>query len=76
MHEPEFLLFASDATLIGLCGGVLLIVAAVATLADRRRTRRARIEAVGWMPWTAIYLLAAFAGIILLTLALKGWIAG
>ncbi|MFC4255650.1 hypothetical protein GRI97_17810 [Altererythrobacter xixiisoli] len=76
MHEPEFLLFASDATLVGLSGGLLLVIAAVATLADRRRTRRTRIEAVGWVPWTAVYLLAAFVGIILLTLALKGWIAG
>ncbi len=76
MHEPEFLLFASDATLFGLGGAALLIIAAVATLADRRRTRRLRIEAVGWVPWTAIYLTAAFAGIILITVALKGWISG
>ncbi|MBB5733424.1 hypothetical protein FHS61_002459 [Altererythrobacter atlanticus] len=76
MEEPDFLIFASDATLAALWAGALLLLALVALLAERRRLRRQRIDAVGCMPWTAIFLTAAFAATVLLTLALKGWIAG
>ena len=76
MREPDFLLFASDATLLGLWGGALLLLALVALLADRRRARRKRIDAVGWMPWTPVFLTGFFIGIGLLTVAVKGWLAG
>ncbi len=76
MAEPEFLRFASDATLAGIAGGVLLLLAAVAGLAERRRLRRKHIDAVGWVPWTTVSFLAVFPGVILLALAAKGWLAG
>ena len=76
MHEPDFLLFASDATLIGIAGGLLLLVAAVAFVAERRRMRRNRIDAVGCMPWTTLSFLAFFPAVVLLSLAAKGWLAG
>jgi len=76
MHEPAFLLFASDATIAGVAGGALLLVAAWAIFAERRRTRRANIDAVGWVPWTNVFFLSFFAGVILLSLAVKGWSAG
>jgi hypothetical protein len=76
MHEPAFLLFASDATLAGLWGGALLLVASIAILGERRRLRRKSIDAVGWVPWTTIFLICFFAGAILLALAVKGWVAG
>jgi hypothetical protein len=76
MREPGFLLFASDATLAGLAGGALLLVAVVAVVAERRRLRRRRIDAVGCMPWTALFLLAFFAGVTLVLLAVTGWLAG
>jgi len=76
MKEPEFLLFASDATLAGLIGGTLLGLAVVAALAERRRLRRRRIDAVGFMPWTAVFFLSFFPGVTLLALAVKGWLAG
>jgi uncharacterized membrane protein len=76
MKEPDFLLFASDATLAGLAGGALLLFAAMAALAERRRLRRRQIDAVGFMPWTALFLLTFFAGVTLTALAAVGWLRG
>ena len=76
MHEPAFLLFASDATLVGLAGAASLVVAAVALLGERRRLRRKHIDAVGWMPWTTVSVLATFAGFSLLAMAVTGWLGG
>ena len=76
MKEPNFLLFASDATFAALAGGALLLLAAVAAVAERRRLRRKHIDAVGFMPWTTVSFLAIFPGVILLALAMKGWLAG
>ena len=74
MKEPDFLLFASDATLIGLAGGALLLIALAAALGDRRRMRRKRIDAVGWMPWRDVAALSLFAGFVLLAVAATGWL--
>ena len=76
MEEPDFLLFASDATLAGLAGGTLLLIALWAAVAERRRLRRRRIDAVGFMPWTTVSFLSFFPGVVLLALAVKGWLAG
>jgi len=76
MEEPQFLLFASDATLAALAGGALLLLAAIAVVAERRRLRRRHIDAVGCMPWTALFLLAFFAGVTLMTMAAVGWLKG
>jgi hypothetical protein len=76
MHEPAFLLFASDATLVGLAGAASLVVAAIALLGERRRLRRKHIDAVGWMPWTTLSVLATFAGLNLLAMAAMGWLRG
>ena len=73
---PEFVRFASDATLVGLSGGALLLLALVALVAERCRLRLKRIDAVGWVPWTSIFVFAAVIGVSLLTVALKGWAAG
>jgi hypothetical protein len=76
MEARDFLLFASDATLAALAGGALLLVAVVSALAERRRLRRSRIDAVGFMPWTAVFFLAFFPGITLLALGVIGWLKG
>ena len=76
MHEPEFLLFASDATLVALIAAVLLLVAAVAFFGERRRLRRKHIDEVGWMPWTTLSVLTTFAGLSLLAVAVVGWLGG
>lgn len=76
MDWPDFLLFASDATLVGVWGIALLALAALSLVAEYRRSRRRHVEAVGCMPWTALFIIAAVTGAGLLTMALRGWMAG
>lgn len=76
MEEPDFLKFASDATLLGLVAGGLLLVALVAAIAERRRSKRISIDAVGWVPWLTVFFLAFFPGVILMVLAVTGWLNG
>ena len=76
MREPDFLLFASDATLIGLWGAGLLLVALAAYLGERRRMRRKAIDAVGYVPWTTVFFIAFFCGTVLLAIAAMGWLKG
>ena len=76
MGAPAFLLFASDATLVALAGGALLVVALVAFAGERRRTRRKHIDAVGWMPWTTLFFVAFFCGTVLMVVAVMGWLRG
>ncbi len=76
MQEPAFLLFASDATLVALWGAGLLLVAAIAWLGERRRLKRNQIDAVGWMPWTTLFVLAFFCGTVLMVVAVVGWLRG
>ena len=74
-YEPAWLLFASDADLLAIWGGVFLIVAMTAVLMDRRRHNRDRIAAadrVGWMPWTMIFLISAVLGVGLIAASLAG----
>ena len=76
MEEPDFLLFASDATIAALAGAALLLVAFGSVVAERRRLRRKRIDAVGFVPWTAVFFVAFFPGMTLLALGVMGWLAG
>ena len=76
MHLPAFITFASDATVLGLWGGACLAVAAVALAGDWRRGRRQQIDAVGWVPWTTVFVLSASLGAGLLLMAAKGWLGG
>ena len=76
MREPDFLLFASDATLLALWGGGLLLIALGAYLGERRRMRRKHIDAVGWVPWTTLFFVAFFCGVVLLAVAAAGWVRG
>jgi hypothetical protein len=48
-----------------------LALAGWASWADRRRTRRADPDAVGFMPWPLILVLSILAAAILCALALK-----
>jgi hypothetical protein len=76
VEEPDFLKFASDATWLGLAAGGLLVVAAVAAVAERRHIKRKSIDAVSWVPWLTVFFLAFFPGVILMVLAVKGWLTG
>lgn len=65
MHEPDIILFASDALLMALWGAGFVLIALVALWAERRRSRQhplARISKVGWVPWTTIYVAALLVG--------------
>lgn len=72
MHEPAFLLFASDATLVALAGAALLLIALGCFVGERRRLRRKHIDAVGWVPWTTLFFAAFFCGVVLMAIAAVG----
>lgn len=76
MHLPDFILFASDATLYGLWGGALLALSAFASWRDYRRKRRTDIDRVGVMPWRDLGALSGFAGLALMAFAAVGWLRG
>lgn len=48
------------------------LVVLVSSFADRRRSRRANIDKVGFMPWTAITVFAVLATVVTAALAIKG----
>jgi len=48
------------------------IIVVISSRADRRRSRRKNIEAVGFMPWTAITVFAVLSTVIAAALAIKG----
>lgn len=70
---PEWLAFASDATLVALAGAGFVLAALVSLAMDRRRHNRDRIGApdrVGWVPWTLVFLVCAVIGAGLLAVSL------
>ena len=70
---PDFISFASEATIIGFWGGALLLLSLLAMFGERRRRRRTDINAVGWVPWRDLSALTAFGGLVLLAMAASGW---
>ncbi|MBE5073555.1 hypothetical protein IM511_04475 [Erythrobacteraceae bacterium E2-1 Yellow Sea] len=59
IQEPEFILFASDATLMALWGVGFVLLSMAAMWAEHRRKLQhplARISKVGWVPWTSVYM--------------------
>jgi hypothetical protein len=69
----------SDAAQLAWLGAALWGLAAFFTLMERRRARArnlARLEAVGWMPWTGLFLIAATMGAGLLAMALPAVLKG
>lgn len=72
MEYLRDLLFASDATLLALTGVGLLALAGFASLMERRRSKARsldRLERVGWMPWTTVFVLCAIAGMGMLAMS-------
>jgi hypothetical protein len=59
-----------------IVAGAAVVLAARAWFADRRRMRRSDPDAVGFMPWTAIFFVALLAACILIGLAAREWFAG
>ena len=75
MKPLHSLIFASEADLLALAGAGFLLFAGLALAADRVRMKRKRLERVGWMPWTAIFLTCMIIGGGLLALSLPQVIA-
>lgn len=76
MEWPDFVKFASEATVLGLWAGGFLALAVLALAADWRRARRRQIDRVGCMPWTPLFLGFATIGSGLMLVAIKGWLGG
>ncbi|WP_373476065.1 hypothetical protein [Sphingorhabdus sp.] len=56
-------------TSLSVLSGMIVLIS---SLADRGRSRRKNIEAVGFMPWTAITVFAVLSAVISAALAIKG----
>lgn len=69
---PDEIIFASDAELLALWGAAMLLLAALCSLMERRRMRRAAIDRIGWVPWTGLFLTFAVVGGGLLAVAVPG----
>ncbi|MFM2372427.1 MAG: hypothetical protein RIS85_2149 [Pseudomonadota bacterium] len=54
-------------------GTLALVVAVMAIWAERRRMRRTNLDAVGFMPWTVIYMITFLAAVLLIGLAAREW---
>lgn len=55
----------SDAAQLASVGGMLWVFAGFAALMERRRAKSRnldRLEQVGWVPWTGLFMLAAMLG--------------
>jgi hypothetical protein len=75
-HLPAFLLFASDATLFAVAAAGVLAISVLAFWRDRRRRQRREPDAVGLLPWRDIAALSSIAGLVMLAVAVMGWIRG
>ena len=73
---PQFLTFASDADILAIWGAAFLLFALLSLVMERRRLKRARIDGVGWVPWTGMFLTCAVVGGGLLAVAVPGIIKG
>lgn len=55
----------SDAAQLAITGGLFWVIAAFCALMERRRNKSrdvARLERVGFMPWTILFVLSAITG--------------
>ena len=52
-------------------GGIALLVTLLSGWAERRRTRRANIDSVGFMPWPLITVMGTICTLFLFAFALK-----
>ncbi len=57
-------------------GGILAVIAAIASLAERRRVRRRDLERVGFMPWNGIFFLSFLGAVLLIGLGGRHWLTG
>ena len=72
----DFLIFASEAEVLAMWGAGFWLLALAALVMERRRNRRVRIDRIGWVPWTGLFLTFAVIGGGLLAVAVPGMIRG
>lgn len=76
MHTLSLPFLFSHVGRLAASGLLVALIAAYAHWADRRRFRRTRLDAVGFMPWTTIFIMAMFAAVLLFGFAVRAWFAG
>lgn len=74
MFDLFFPYLSSDADRLALWAAMAGSLALFSNLAERRRMKRARLDRVGLMPWTPVFLLSFLAAVILLGFAARGWL--
>lgn len=74
MFDLFFPYLSSDADRMAVWGLLAASLAMIASLAERRRMKRVRIDRVGLVPWAPVFLLAFLAAVVLLGLAVRGWL--
>ena len=75
----SYLTFATEAEMVAMTGAGFILLALTALFMDKRRSSRRsidRLEKVGFMPWTAIFLGSMIIGGGMLALALPRVIGG
>ncbi|MBO9600882.1 MAG: hypothetical protein J7496_00090 [Novosphingobium sp.] len=75
LQEPDSLRFASEATIAGLWGMGCFLAAGFTIWADHRRARRRDVDRAGWVPWPKLFFAFTLVGVVLMTMALKGWVS-
>lgn len=68
-------LTASDAGQWTVLALAAVALAVIAWLGDWRRTRRAAPDAVGCMPWTAVFMAALLVAVVTGALAVLTWMS-
>jgi hypothetical protein len=70
-YEPEWLLFAGDATWGIMFGAIFFALAAFAFWRDRKRHTRTNADQIGCMPWMTLSIVLMFAAVAMLLFAAK-----
>ncbi|RDC60751.1 hypothetical protein HME9302_01967 [Alteripontixanthobacter maritimus] len=72
MGFGNYLIFTSEAERVGLVGLVCIGLAILAMLAERRRMKVARLDRIGWMPWTGLFLVLVVIGATMVIFGVQG----
>ena len=54
-----------------LLAGAALLLAVVAAVRDKRRSGRANLDAVGWVPWDLVQIIGGLVTVVAIVLGLK-----